>query len=225
MIHRFYSKTPKEQNRFQLFLGLVTLALIAAAVGLAIYTGIYLIAIFSFIITISIVAPFFDMPSIKKSGKMTYYSALFIAENPKNGVMTIHGGTLFDYYFVLDWQSSGRQRTNSIIQQYLEGLLSLIEEHATNKDLIVRGTSYILNPRTAEKLGFTLAKTDGLQYILLIYNYFNLMISNSMAKNKLAFPRLKNSKTFEAEVGQLLERKEYIESLNRSLKASIAREA
>ncbi len=155
---------------------------------------------------------------------MTYYSALFIAENPKNGVITIHGGTLFDYYFVLDRQSSGRQRTAIIIQQYLEGLLSLIEEQATNKDLIVRGTSYILNQRTAEKLGFTQVKADGLQYMLLIYNYFNLLLSNSMAKNKLAFPRLNNSKTFEAEVSQLLERKEYIESLNCSLKASITKE-
>jgi len=222
MTHRFYSKSTKEQIRFQLGLGAITLLFIGLSIGLAIYTGMYLIAIFTFMITLSIVAPFFDMPSIKKSGRMTYYSALFIAENPKNGVMTIHGGTLFDYYFVLDRQSRGRQRTAIIIQQYLEGLLSLIEKHATDKDLIVRGTSYILNPRTAEKLGFTLVKADGLQYMLLIYNYFNLLLSNSMAKNKLAFPRLNKSKTFEAEVSQLLERKVYIESLNRSLKAFIA---
>jgi hypothetical protein len=37
--------------------------------------------------------------------------------------MVIHGGTLFDYYFTLDKNSSSRQRKIFILQQYLEGLL------------------------------------------------------------------------------------------------------
>ena len=41
-------------------------------------------------------------------------------------MIKIHGGTLFDYVFVIDQKMNGKQRTNFIIQQYLEGLLNLI---------------------------------------------------------------------------------------------------
>lgn len=153
---------------------------------------------------------------------MIYYSPLFITEKPKNELIKIHGGTLFDYYFVIDTKMNGTQRTNFIIQQYLEGLLHLIEKYEKDKKMKIRGTSYILNRRTAEKIGFEIVETDILQKIILIYNYFNILISNSIAKNKLSFPKLNKTKTFEAEVGQLLERKEYIEKLNKSLKKNIA---
>ncbi|MFD1016201.1 hypothetical protein [Winogradskyella rapida] len=158
------------------------------------------------------------MPSLKKSGKLIYYSPLFIAEKPKNGLIKIHGGTLFDYYFVIDKTMNGKQRTDFIIQQYLDGLLRLIEKYEKAPSMTIRGTSYILNKRTAEKMGFEIVETDVLQKIILIYNYFNILISTSIAKNKLAFPKLNNTKTFEADVRQLLKRKEYIETLNKALK-------
>jgi len=180
-----------------------------------------------------------------------YYSPLFLSEKPKNGRIKIHGGTLFDYYFVIDrkWNGkqrtnfiiqqyleglladyyfvidrkwNGKQRTNFIIQQYLEGLLALIEEYKNDKHMKIRGTSYIINERTAEKMGFKIMQTDFLQKIILLYNYFNVLISNSIAKNKLAFPNLNKTKTFEADISQILQKKEYIEKLNKSLKNTIA---
>jgi len=48
------------------------------------------------------------------------------------------------------------------------------------------------------------------------------LISNSIAKNKLTFPNLNKTETFESNIRQLLERKEYIEKLNKSLKSTIA---
>ncbi len=153
---------------------------------------------------------------------MIYYSPLFITEKPKNGLIKIHGGTLFDYYFVIDKKMNGKQRTDFIIHQYIVGILSLIEKHKKDERIKIRGTSYILNERTAEKIGFEIIETDILQKIILIYNYFNILISNSIAKNRLAFPKLNKTKTFEADISQLLERKEYIEKLNKSLKNTIA---
>lgn len=161
------------------------------------------------------------MPSLKKSGNMIYYSLLFIAEKPKDGTINIHGGTLFDCYFVIDKTMNGRQRTTFIIQQYIEGLLALMEEHKNNKQLKIRGTSYIINERTAKKMGFKIVETDILQKITLIYNYFNILISNSIAKNKLSFPKLSETKTFEADMIQLLEQKEFIEKINTALRSSI----
>lgn len=153
---------------------------------------------------------------------MIYYSPLFIAERPKNGLIKIHGGTLFDYYFVIDKKMNGKQRTNFIIQQYLDGLLRLIEKYENNKKIKIKGTSYIINKRTAEKIGFEIVETDILQKIILIYNYFNILISNSIAKNKLSFPNINKTKTFETDMNQLLGRKEYIDKLNETLKSTIA---
>ncbi|MFD2541254.1 hypothetical protein ACFSSB_02900 [Lacinutrix gracilariae] len=153
---------------------------------------------------------------------MMYYSPLFLSEKPKNGRIKIHGGTLFDYYFVIDRKWNGKQRTNFITQQYLEGLLALIEEYKNDKHMKIRGTSYIINERTAEKMGFKIMQTDFLQKTILLYNYFNVLISNSIAKNKLAFPNLNKTKTFEADISQILEKKEFIEKLNKSLKNTIA---
>lgn len=186
-----------------------------------IYSGIHLIGILMFSILLSIIAPFFDMPSLKKSGKMIYYSPLFLTEKQKNGLIKIHGGTLFDYYFVIERKMNGKQRTDFIIQQYLQGLLSFIEAHKKDTQMKIRGTSYIINKRTAEKIGFETVKTDPFQKIILTYNYFNILISNSIAKNKLSFPKLNKTKTFEARISQLLERKEYIKKLNESLKSRI----
>ncbi len=195
--------------------------MITASIIISIYAEIYLIGILTFTIGLSIIAPFFDMPSLKKSEKIIYYSSLFIAEKSKNGTLKIHGGTLFDYYYVLDKHMKAKERTNFILQQYVEGLLRLMADYKTDEKLIIRGTSYIINKRTAKKIGFEIRETDSLQKIILYYNYFNILISNSIAKKKLCFPNLNNTKTFEAHIGQLLEKKEYIEKLNVSLTRAI----
>ena len=47
-----------------------------------------------------------------------------------------------------------------------------------------------------------------------------MLISSSIAKNKLSFPKLNKTKTFETDISQLLDRKDYIEKLNISLKST-----
>lgn len=215
MNHGFYNKSKKEQNRIQAFIAICSVLILILSFIISIYTGIYLIGILTFIILLSIIASFFDVPSLKRSGKMIYYSPLFIAEKPKNGLVKIHGGTLFDYYFVIDKKLNGAQRTKFIINQYLNGLLIFMEEHKNNKRMKVRGTTYIINKRTAEKFGFKIIETDRLQKFMLMYNYFNILISNSIAKNKLSFPNLNKTITFEADISQLLEHKDYLEKLDK----------
>ena len=222
MNHRFYNKNEKEQKRIQIAIAICSLMIIVLSIIISIYSRIYVIGILTFSITLSIIAPFFDMPSLKISGRIIYYSSLFVIEKPKNVRIKIHGGTLFDYYFVIENQMNGKQRTDFIIQQYLEGLLHLVKKYEKDKRMKISGTSYIINRRTAEKIGFRIIETDFLQKIILTYNYFNILISNSIAKNKLSFPKLNKTKTFEADIGQLLERKEYIEKLNNLLKKNIA---
>ena len=221
MEHRFYIKSEKDQNRILTKLAIITIVVILISIIISIKSGLYLIGIFMFSVIISIIAPFFDTPSLKKSGKLIYYSSLFLTEKPKDGIIKIHGGTLFDYYFVIDKKMKGNQRTKFILQQYLQGLLCLIEKHRDKSEMKLQGTSYIINKRTAEKIGFKIIQTDFLQKLTLIYNYFNLLTSNSIAKKKISFPNLKNINTFEADISQLIEREEYIKNLNKLLKSNL----
>jgi hypothetical protein len=130
---------------------------------------------------------------LKKKLKLTYYSSLFIAEKEEKGVIKVHGGSLFDYVFVIDKSLSGKQRTNFTLQKYLEGILNLIKDYEEdrNTSLKIKGTTYILNARTAEKIGFDIVRTGLIQKLILTYNYVNILISNSISKRKISFPKLK----------------------------------
>lgn len=186
---------------------------------LSIVSGLYAIVVFSIIITLSIIAPFFDIPSLKKSGQLIYYSDLFIAEKEKNGIVIIHGGSLFDYVFAIDRNLNGKQRTDFILQKFVEGFLNLIDEYETseNTSVKVKGTTYFINEITAKKMGLSIVKTDFIQKLILMYNYVNVLLSNSIAKRKLSFPNLNNIKTFETEITTLIGHKEFISKLNDKL--------
>ncbi|WP_456464341.1 hypothetical protein [Lutibacter sp.] len=224
MNHNYYLKSNKKQNQIQIKIGIVAFFFNLIVLALSIVSGLYILLLLSITITLSIIAPFFDIPTLKKNGKLTYYSSLFIAEKEKNGKIIIHGGSLFDYVFVIDKKLNGKQRTNFILQKYLEGLLNLIDTCVKNDNTSVKikGTTYILNDRTANKIGLKIIKTDFIQKLVLTYNYVNVLISNSIAKRKISFPKMNNIRTFESELNELIERKEFIRELNNKLKNTIA---
>lgn len=163
----------------------------------------------------TIVAPFFDVPSLVKKGGLTYHSLFLLAEKPKKDTVTLHGGTLFDYYFTLERGWSGQLRTAFILAEYLRGLLSLMEYFPD--DMKLRGTSYIIQERTARKVGMLKAPTDGIQVFLLTFNYFNLMASLYLAKGKLTFPNLNRVHTFEGTIGALRENEGFIRGMLKRL--------
>jgi hypothetical protein len=222
MHHKYFSKSNKEQNQIQLKIGSAAFALNLVVLVLSILSGFYFFIYLSIIITLSIIAPFYDIPALKKKGKLIYYSSLFITEKEEKGIIKIHGGSLFDYVFVIDKSLSGKQRTNFVLQKYLEGLLNLIKacEENHNTFVKIKGTSYVINARTAEKIGLKIIKTDFTQKLILTFNYVNILIS--IAKRKISFPKLTNIKTFESNIVELIKRKEFIEGLNDKLKNAIA---
>jgi len=221
--HRFYIKTQKQQNQVQALIVLVALSVILLSLLISWITQFYLITIIFFVIILTIIAPFFDTPSLKKTGGLTYHSLLFLSEKPKNGMIKVHGGTLFDYVFVIDKKNNGKQRTNFIIQQYLEGLLNLMEKHEQDKSehIKIRGTSYIINERTAQRIGFKVTEIEYLQKLILLFNFFNVLITYSIAKGKLSLPKINNTKTFETNLNDLAEKKEYISKMNERLKSNL----
>ncbi|WP_339833841.1 hypothetical protein [uncultured Flavobacterium sp.] len=225
MHHKYFSKSNKEQNQIQLKIGSAAFALNLIVLVLSILSGFYFFIYLSIIITLSIIAPFYDIPALKNKGKLIYYSSLFITEKEEKGIIKIHGGSLFDYVFVIDKSLGGKQRTNFVLQKYLEGLLNLIKacEENHNTFVKIKGTSYFLNARTAEKIGLKIIKTDFNQKLILTFNYVNILMSNSIAKRKISFPKLTNIKTFESNVVELIKQREFIEGLNDKLKNAIAK--
>ena len=117
--HPFYQKTEKEKKAIQLKVVAIALLLFIPSLIVAWQTKIFFIAIFVFYLLITIIAPFIDVPTNQKTGRLIYYSNFLITEKEKNGVVKIHGGTLLDYYFVLNFKWNGQQRTNYILQPYL----------------------------------------------------------------------------------------------------------
>lgn len=220
MDHPFFNKSRKEQRQIQLFVGIVGLFVIILSATISWILGIYVFWFLVTAITLSIVAPFFDIPAMKRRGALIYYSPLFLSEKLKKGVLKIHGGTLFDYVFVIDKRSSGAQRTRLILQCYVEGLLSLIDTYqgSGSNEIKVRGTSYIINKRTAGRLGFRVVQTDGLQKLILLYNYFNVLITLSLVKGKLSFPSMSSVISFESTIEGLSKRKAFLKELHYKLK-------
>lgn len=223
MKHAYYSKSNQEKLKTQFLIGFLAILIITLFFWISWLTRIYFIGFFVFALVLSILAPFFDTPSMVASGKIKYQSLLFLSEKLKKNVINIHGGTWFDYVFVLDKSMEGKQRTAFIIQQYVEGLLNLIEEHRnvgelTSSNVKIRGTSYIINTNTAMRIGFRVVETDAIQKLILAYNYFNVLIAYSIAKGKLSFPNLKHTQTFETTLKDLINKEAYLKQLNEKLK-------
>jgi hypothetical protein len=223
MNHPYYLKPKKEQNKIQIKIGFIALFLNIVVMVVSIFSGLYFLICISIVTTLSVIAPFFDIPALKKQGKLMYYSTLFVTEKEEKGSIKIHGGSLFDYVFVIDKTLNGQQRTNFILQQYLEGILNLIAvcEKENNTDVKIKGTTYILNERTGHKIGLNSIKTDFIQKLILRFNYVNILISNSIAKRKISFPKLNAIKTFESTIEELIKRRAFIEELNERLKNKI----
>ena len=223
MTNKYYLKSKKEKRNFHFQLAIYFLVSIILTFSISYFFGLYFLSIIFIWLTLIILAPFIDTPTLVKNGKLKYYSSLLLVENEKNNSIIVHGGTLFDYYFIFDKNSSGTERKKIIIQQYLEGLLNLAEQYQNSscKNLNIKGTTYIINENTAKKLGFKSKQPDFINTIILILNYPNLLVTKSIASKKLSFPNLKNIRTYETSLENLISSTEKIEIINKRIKNTI----
>ena len=215
MENAFYLKEPHQQNRYLTRLALKAVLINVAIGGLFFIVGQPFLVAFSLWISLQILAPFYDVPAMVKSGKMAYCSPLLLAEKETKGQIVLHGGTLFDYHFTINKAWNAKQKTSFVIQQYLLGLLKLIE--TKQDDIVLTGTSYILNARTAERLGFKQVPTNGVQKIILYFNAINLMVSASMIKGRWVIPPINRVNTYRATVSDIKANKKFIQSLAQKL--------
>lgn len=203
MQNKYYQLSSQEKLRFRLKLILLCLLILLPIFYLSYFFQVYVFSAFSLWCVISIVAPFFDVPAMINTGKLKYQSLLLISEKEKNNSITIHGGTLFDYYFVLNEKDSSKQRKNFILLEYLNGIINLMDANKEKPNLKITGTTYILNKRTAEKIGFEALKTSWVQSLILVLNYPNLVVTKSFVNRKLSLPNLNNIQTYHTKIQTL----------------------
>lgn len=218
--HPFFRLSEQQQNKFVMRAVLVALAVMAATGFVFYLLGLLPLFLLVFAMGISVLAPFVDMPGGIREGKLRYLSPFLIAEKERKGVIVLHAATLFDYYFLFDKTMPVAQRKRAVQQGMLEGLLQLISEyeHKDKEDiegLRIRTTSYIINARTAAKLGMQQQPTDGLQMMILYYNYFNLTASYSVLHRQLKFPSVKSVQTFEGSISEVIKRKPLLLALQK----------
>jgi hypothetical protein len=216
--HPFYLKSRSEQNLYLLKVGFLIVFSILIIVLLMLWSGFFLLGIFiPFLILLA--APFVDTPLGCRNGQLKYYSPLFIIEMSRKHKIIIHGGTLFDYVFLIDRNMTGNERTKLIMLGYISGLLNLLREHEKNlnEHLILRGTSYILSEKTMKRFGFRKVKTDLIQKLILAVNYFTLTVSYSFAKGKFALPDIRRINTYEATLKDIRNHKDYLIELEKKL--------
>lgn len=219
MEHRFFQKNESEQRRLLWKTGAGLFAMSIAILAISYLTDFYLL-IFMIPIMILIAAPFIDLPMGKKSGKFIYYSPLFITEEERNNRVTVHGGTLFDYVYTINPEMQGRERTRFVLYGYIAGLLNFISIHEDqDKDnLKIRGTSYIINRRTASRFGLQPVQKDFFQILLLLFNYIPISLSYSYLKQKLQLPKISDVQTYEGTLSEIAAHKEELVRLKHRLK-------
>ena len=213
MRNRYYQLSKKEQRIFYVRLIAVSLfaLLCIARVLLFINPKALILVVFFIPLILSIIAPFFDIPGLVKQGKLTYHSLFLLAEQEKAQVIKIHSASLFDYYFVFEKDMSKQTRTQLVLLESLKGLRDLALQ--TDDPIKIQGTSYIINERTANKVGLQKVPTNEIQRLILAFNYIPLLISLSLVKKSLVFPNLNQVKTFEGNVSTIKERLPFINHL------------
>ena len=153
---------------------------------------------------------FFAAPIAKLSGLHKYLSPMLLVNSPSDKKYEIHNGTTFDYLMVMNNVKPGPEFSKKMLAYYLEGLLKIIEKIETNElseKVLIQGSSYFFNERTAKKLGFQLKKTTFGKIINATVNYLDLLWMYSIAKGKLTFPKINYMITVEIIGSELVKNK------------------
>ncbi len=218
MVHRFYERSPQRQKAWLWRVGVLIVLCFLALIATAFWLKKWWLFILVYPV-FTILTPFVDVPTGKMQGTLLYYSPLFIIQpNTKKKSITLHGGTLFDYLFVLQPFRWGRDQTRAVINSYLGGLHRLIaDEKKYSDEWVVRGTSYWLKVETAQRFGFIRVKKDGGQQLILAMNVFQLSVALSYVKGSLFMARVTRANTFEATLGELRRERGKLEQLIRFL--------
>lgn len=219
MKHPYFELTPEQQKAAQLKFACFFLMFNLTVGTLLFFMGMGGLVLLVFALALSIYAPFLDVPSGIKAGNLNYFSPMLIGEKVKDGKLVLHGGSLFDYYFLLDKFDCPLAKKKQTYLMLIDGMLNLITQHENNipTNITIKATSYVLNHRTAHKLGLQSASPDWFRRLILYYNFFNLTCCLSLLNSKLTWPNVHRVQSFQGELDALIAKKPQLLSLRKRL--------
>jgi hypothetical protein len=198
--HTFYQKSDSEQIRilwkFGTLLFLIfTLILVIAHLSASYLLG-FLINI-EFLIAVSVL----DLSMGRKNGKFIDYSPLLISDQERENKIIVHRKTLFDYLCTIMRKLKSSDHTKYNLCGFPLGLINLNSEYENqdNENMWIRGTSNIINEKSVKQFGLHPVQIDFAQYLVLLFYYIPITISNSFIKQKLHFSNLSDISTYEGE--------------------------
>lgn len=207
MKHAFYSLSRSRQWTYTTMATFVGIALILSSVFLAMYTQqlwlLLLLIPFYFVF-----AQLLDIPFGHLRGTLRHYSPMLIVQ-PIGDVLHLHTTALFDQLFALPHKEPELSNQQQILLWIMDGFIALIEDLKDQPSTQIVGTTHFLSRRRAERLGFTMRKADPFSQLILVLNYLNLVISMSITKGGLHFPKLNQVRTFEIKSEDLIKKESF----------------
>ena len=146
----------------------------------------------------------------------TYYSPMVVSFGNNKKFIDLHNGTSFDYLLEMSKIKPGIRWKNKMLFFYLNALLEIIlqiENGSLSSTTVIRGSSYFLSRRSAEKLGFKINTTSIMEKFNIALNYVDLIWMYSLTNGKLTFPNLTRITTVRITGSELVNRKNRIQEL------------
>jgi hypothetical protein len=197
--HTFYLKSKRFKVFYWVTLGLVLLASFISIFSLNIWLWLLGILIFN------IVVHFVDIPMSKSNGQLKYYSPCFLVFKHSDKHLSIHGPTLFDYWFIRSQLKKNPKQ--EIFKSFFVGFLKFINDPAIAKDVKITGTSYFFNSKNSKKYGFERSKAHFSQNLILLFFFPLLTIYKSLVEKKISFPKVLSAFTVSSNI-EILNKKE-----------------
>lgn len=166
---------------------------------------------------------FLITPIAIKFNFYTYYSRMVVSMGKSTRYIDLHNGSSFDYLLEMNKVRPGLEWKKKMLFHYLSALnhiIQKIESQQIPKQSVIRGSSYFISSRTAEKLGFSVKKTSAVETLNIVLNYVDLVWMHSLSNGYITFPNLTNIKTISIEGSDLIKHKSLIEKSLYKLNAS-----
>jgi|GEM_PF-2445799 len=215
MTHRFFKLSRSTQWRLSILVALLGAVLILGSIFLSMYTQqpwllLLLIPLYF------VFAQLLDIPFGHLRGTIIHYSPMLLAQRHQ-GNYHIHTTTLFDQLFCLpDKQPHLSNQTQTMIW-IIDGFIAFIQALKDAPPCLIKGSTYFLSERRAQKLGFTITPADPFTRVILMLNYLNLILTMSITKGRLSFPRLDKVIGFEISSADLIAKEDFFLEWQRKL--------
>jgi hypothetical protein len=209
-IRSFYSWPLELQWSFSIFGSLAAIAALSF-----IFMQLFFPLNIVFIPFIKSIAHFSIAPLLRLSGLLNYHSPFMLTVKFGDNKWEIHNGTTFDYLLNMRWTYKGEKAKQMILQDYLLGLLNIIEEIKRSenpKAIEIMGTSYFIGKNTISRIGFSEVKVSPIKRILFFIDYVNLLIFYSFSKGKISFPNVLKLRKVKIRGDQLIKAEKLINS-------------